>query len=968
MKHFRLKIIFTTLLAVGFIVAFGWIVAWQNCRSLSREASNEKIMTREAAQDALKNLTASWNDDKTRITNRYETEAVFASLALQRAIDNENASEAVTQENSAVISIEEGELSPADPAIRRLGLDASLLHGRKGSFAAPNDPSIFAVYSRIGDSSDYFVKWYEDTVIEDVVEENLDIPGILKRTEIAYDIPAMFVSCDPDSGEISGILYKNDRYFADCEDLEDLGLTPENLKKNDTEASGTLSFDGTGFAYAFAKSERPVGYVIMLEPELNLYAKAFGQAGYMIAALIILVVTLLVSGFSLYPYVRNNILTPEEEATYCPSHVHSLVSLFGIFGLIVIVLCGMFIYALSGLYDDVARGRERLDMVEDSISMYAERYSQNLESFHDVYLDFGNHIAEFLDASPELRKAETLSLLAESISASSITLYDSDGCETVSSGPWVGLELGTDPESSTFDFRRILKGVPYLIHDPETDEVTGLNEMRFGIRIRDEKAQDRYGVMILCVDIPAMTNHDINPEMSVRQIFQNISDPETTLWIADAKTGQILVSGTEELEGRNITDVGLGESDLKGSLVKTLNTEEGDAFVTSVYMETPGIPGWTRASDGIIAYYRGPKTVFLSGMFSLALTGGLLFCVIYSILAWILIKTYSDEFFNKYKHVKGSDDPKKKLNPLRRAMAGGSPGRRGMAAMEIATAAVLLQILPFAESNSSAVRNTVYYYILAGDWERGFNLFAIAAILILLAKVVLLVIGVRLLLTICASFAGSKGRTIFRLIANVALYIALFYFLIKATEYLGFSTTAIAASMGSLALAISLGAQNFVADIFAGLTYVFEGTVHVGDNVEIALMGAPVLHGKIVEIGVRCIKVMTMEGDLITCGNRDIKMIRNSTQMNSHVICEMVVSAAYSAEEIEQILKAELPKIGRTDRKILSGPAYNGIIAIGNGTMTLSVSAECSEENYSYVRDKLNVSLQRIFTEHGFSI
>ena len=769
MKHFRLKIIFTTLLAVGFIVAFGWIVAWQNCRSLSREASNEKIMTREAAQDALKNLTASWNDDKTRITNRYETEAVFASLALQRAIDNENASEAVTQENSAVISIEEGELSPADPAIRRLGLDASLLHGRKGSFAAPNDPSIFAVYSRIGDSSDYFVKWYEDTVIEDVVEENLDIPGILK--------------------------------------LEDLGLTPENLKKNDTEASGTLSFDGTGFAYAFAKSERPVGYVIMLEPELNLYAKAFGQAGYMIAALIILVVTLLVSGFSLYPYVRNNILTPEEEATYCPSHVHSLVSLFGIFGLIVIVLCGMFIYALSGLYDDVARGRERLDMVEDSISMYAERYSQNLESFHDVYLDFGNHIAEFLDASPELRKAETLSLLAESISASSITLYDSDGCETVSSGPWVGLELGTDPESSTFDFRRILKGVPYLIHDPETDEVTGLNEMRFGIRIRDEKAQDRYGVMILCVDIPAMTNHDINPEMSVRQIFQNISDPETTLWIADAKTGQILVSGTEELEGRNITDVGLGESDLKGSLVKTLNTEEGDAFVTSVYMETPGIPGWTSASDGIIAYYRGPKTVFLSGMFSLALTGGILFCVIYSILAWIIIKPYSDEFFNKYKH---------KLNPLRRTMAGVSPGRRGMAAMEIATAAVLLQILPFAESNSSAVRNTVYYYILAGDWERGFNLFAIAAILILLAKVVLLVIGVRLLLAICASFAGSKGRTIFRLIANVALYIALFYFLIKATEYLGFSTTAIAASMGSLALAISLGAQNFVADIFAG--------------------------------------------------------------------------------------------------------------------------------------------------------
>ena len=75
-----------------------------------------------------------------------------------------------------------------------------------------------------------------------------------------------------------------------------------------------------------------------------------------------------------------------------------------------------------------------------------------------------------------------------------------------------------------------------------------------------------------------------------------------------------------------------------------------------------------------------------------------------------------------------------------------------------------------------------------------------------------------------------------------------------------------------------------------------------------------------------------------------------------------------SSEDLEQMLKTELPKIGRTDRRILSGPTYNGITALGNGTMTLSVSADCNEEDFFYVRDKLNVSLQRIFREHEYSI
>ena len=175
------------------------------------------------------------------------------------------------------------------------------LEKRSGSFAAPDVPSTFVVYSRIGNTDSYFIKWYEDTDISDTVRETLDLPGLLQRTEIIYDVPAIFAACDPDSGEITGILYKNDRYFSDCESLEDLGLTPEDLKKSGGKSSGKLKYDEVGFSYVSGESELPAGYVILLEPVPDLFAKAFVQAGYMIAVLIITVTTLLVAGFSFCP-------------------------------------------------------------------------------------------------------------------------------------------------------------------------------------------------------------------------------------------------------------------------------------------------------------------------------------------------------------------------------------------------------------------------------------------------------------------------------------------------------------------------------------------------------------------------------------------------------------------------------------------------------------------------------------------
>ena len=968
MKHFRLKIVLAVVLSIVFVTAFGWIIAGQNYRKLAADALIEKSETREAVRFTLNNLTATWREYEKMIAERYVVDADFASLAFSNVGESEKDMAQEIHENGAVVSIEKGVLSAPEAVKKRLGLESSLLYGRNGYFAAPNELSTLVVYSSIARSTDYYVVWYENTVLQDVVEKSIDIPTILKRTESIYDMPAVFLLYDPAGGDVSGVLYKNDQLFEDCDTLEDLSLTLEDLVKSE-KATGLLTFENNSYTYVVKKSLHPAGYVILLQPAPNLYYKALGQAAYMIAALIVTLVVLLVAAFSIYPYVENNTLLPEEEKNLRPSRVRSYAVLFGLYGIISIALCSIFGCALNGLYDNTARGKQRLDMIETSLLDYSKRYIQNNQTFRDVYQEYGIHIGQFLDHYPELRNSSVLTTLAERISASTITLFDSDGRETVSSGPWFGLELGKDPESSTYDFRRILKGAQSVIKTSEFYEQTGLTEMRLGVRIQDESSGGPYGVMLISMDVSALDELDTDPQTSIRGILQSLSDDDTNLWISDAKTGRILVSSEEALEGKSILEVGLEESDLKGALVKTLATENGTYFISSASMSTFGIPEWADAEEGVIVYFREPRTIDAPGMLRSCLTGCILFCVIYSILAFIVLTEYTEGYFNQaISDKKSKEERRAALGSIRGRLSSIPPGRMGFITLEFITAVILLLLIPITRSSAFSTQDSVFYHILSGEWEKGLNLFAVAGILLLLSQIVLLVIFARLLLAIFSSLSGSRGKTICRLIESVILYLSLFGLVIKTCEYLGFSREMIVTGVGALALTISLGAQDFVADVIAGLTFVFEGTVHVGDIVSVIEQGCPEFQGTVTEVGVRTIKVLSREGDLTATFTRNIKTIKNLTQMNSRVICKMTLSSAFSAEEIEQMLKAELPNIGRDDRRILRGPFYNGITKIEEGKITLSVSAECREKDYDYVRDKLNVFLQRVFREHGFKI
>ena len=973
------RIILTIALAVLLVIAFGWIIMMQNHATLIRNHAGDESLKQEEVMQTLEDISSSWRIMERRIRARYKENAALSALAHRDIIEEDGGQAVSVHSNGAVIRVTDDEVAAPEGIGQKLGLTPEMFEAREGLFASPENENTLVAYSLIS-SPYYYVEWYEDTSIRKEVEEEIDIPGILRKAETAYNVYALCAAEDPDSDTGERILYSND-VIAELQDTfvstetADLnaGETAEVIYEEFSEEadeeipyeSGTLSLKNSTFYYAKSAVPEIGGYLVLLSIQPNLYVKALSQGTYMFTALILFLAALLTTGFSLYFFIQKNELTPDQEKRYMPSNVRRFASLYGVIGAVLIFLSGMLVYALNGLYDDTARGKERLQMLAESLEMYSERVEQNMNRFQEIYIDYGTHIAELLDEHPELQEQSVLENLAESISASSITLYDANGSETVSSAGYIGLSLGSSPDSPMYDFRRILNGVPYIVHGQVTDEISGRNDIRLGLRIRDISDPAKYGVMIVSLD-PALWNFDLSEKTD--QILQSLSGDNVLLCIASPETGEILSSGREGLTGRDISALGLSETDLRDSLIKNVKTEEGSLFVTSALLQSGKTKEGAQASEKLIAYYAAPRAAIFAGMMASSLTGCLLFILIYAVLAWLVLRSYTDDYYeqNRGKNLPGGQT-QKGWPGIRRALSSVRPEKTGLITMEFIIFLYLTQQIPVANFSTAISRNSVYYYLTSGSWEKGLNLFAIAGIMLLLAQILLAVVLVRILLAVCSTFTGPKGKTICRLLKSLAMYLALFSFLILALTYLGISLAVILAAVGTLSIAISLGAQHFVSDIIAGLTLVFEGTVHAGDIVDLG-MGSMAYHGEILEIGLRFVRLQTIEKNIVTLSNREIQTITNMSRLNSRCICEITVSSEYPIDEIEEMLRRELPKIGEQDRRILAGPEYNGITALEGGTMTLSVTAECREQDLSYVQWMVNRSLQSIFMQNGYRI
>ena len=209
MMFMRRKAVSSILLTAALVIVFMLFTATANKLIFADKVRSRDAKKLEAINNMLEDLGSSISDTERKAVDLYEVNAVLTAEALDRVISDRKDYAVEAYRSGAVVKIEGGSITAPDGVSQDLGLTASLFEEEKGVFAAPADASTLIAYSRIGESPYYFLEWYEDTDLAELVKKTINLDGILEEAEAAYGSRIILVRKDESAGSGLTVLYRN---------------------------------------------------------------------------------------------------------------------------------------------------------------------------------------------------------------------------------------------------------------------------------------------------------------------------------------------------------------------------------------------------------------------------------------------------------------------------------------------------------------------------------------------------------------------------------------------------------------------------------------------------------------------------------------------------------------------------------------------------------------------------------------
>jgi small conductance mechanosensitive channel len=253
-------------------------------------------------------------------------------------------------------------------------------------------------------------------------------------------------------------------------------------------------------------------------------------------------------------------------------------------------------------------------------------------------------------------------------------------------------------------------------------------------------------------------------------------------------------------------------------------------------------------------------------------------------------------------------------------------------------------------------------YVISGNWQKGFNIFALTACVFLLCAMYVSVVLLNRILYLIARVSDMRVETVCLLLKNAMKYICVVIFVYYGLAQFGVDTKTLLASAGILSLMISFGAKDLVGDIIAGFFTLLEGSYKVGDFVTVGSWS-----GTVTEIGLRTTKVNAFAETKIF-NNSSMRDIVNSDGKVARMVLNAPVSYNADLAEVEAILGEELPKM--TDRipGLLKPVQYEGVDSLGDSAVNLRIVIFVrADVRYPALR-ALNREIKLLFDRRGIEI
>lgn len=962
------------LLACFFTVAFFQRGAMMTARD--KYQNNQKL------EDILRLMTmleSTYQESFDSLyNNKLRVNVRLTSAALRRIMEQDDLREGVMLEDGMLVFIRNGKvILPKGARADMLSLpDAFWLEEdeQKRFFYSDYAPQpddrreeVLVVWDRVLDDA-YYLSWTTRKELQKYVFTRGNETDILNFAEQIY------------GGYLLTVLDEGDGYvfvslpalFSDCQYPEEIGFTASHLQNGD----GQIDIQGTSYQYVTRTMESESGkdnmMAIFLTPADDQGSPHVRLALVLTIGALLIVAPALVWFASVQKTVMTEELDERRERSYCPYTVRCTLASVGAGGVILMFAAAAFLNTMVNLYEvstESQTSSAALLTMMDMRSSWQDELRQDEKEWADY---FARRIARLFGRYPDLITQDNLEAFSQILGGNYLMIFDADGNELLSSGPYKGFSLGTDPEDSSSDFRRLLMGVESIVHEPAVERVTEFFSTQAGARL--SLRGGGYGAVILSAKADPDVKDEIERETDK---LLNVLAPSDRLCLyVDRDSGVIEYASDESLKGVSAQYVGLR---ISGTALEGI-----DCFK----INADRYYGIFREQDGKIGYYLSSAGAAGANTLRYALTASAMFLILYAAVVLWMLWDYREENFRAAQeaverlHPHSDDendldsailryrqDANRRRLDIHAFWETQNPAYRAKLVFDCLLGLFLAACAVVFLVSGRNERFSLLAYLLKGEWSRGFNLFALASIFLLSAAIALGVAVLRALSQLFAGALGSLGETIWRLSLSLIEYIALLTLLFYSFGFLGVNTGALIGAVGLLTLALSLGAQNLVADVIAGITIVFEREYRVGDVVEINGF-----KGMVSEIGVRSTKLIGSGDNVKIICNRNIEEVLNMTSMNSWYPMELHIPGDQPLEEIEEMLVRELPKLKGKIDGVIGGPFYKGVLSIGEGgplggknAATLSIIAEYREEDYLKVKRNMSRAIRKLFDKAGYS-
>lgn len=239
-----------------------------------------------------------------------------------------------------------------------------------------------------------------------------------------------------------------------------------------------------------------------------------------------------------------------------------------------------------------------------------------------------------------------------------------------------------------------------------------------------------------------------------------------------------------------------------------------------------------------------------------------------------------------------------------------------------------------------------------------FNFITIFQLVVMILIVLLINSLAQFILSLIKPKDG-RATTVVSVLHSIIQYAAVLVAVFWGLAIVGVNVSTIFASVGILALIISFGAENLIADVITGLFMLIESQYQVGDIIEV-----DGFRGVVSNIAIRTTSVTDMGDNVKIINNSDMRNIINLSNKLSVSICDIGVGYDADLEKVRKLMGDILPEIQKAHAEVFPEvPTYMGVQELGDSQVLLRVRAQVKEKDrFTAVRilnEELKIRLEK---------